>query len=257
MRPAATGVIFLKSSPKSSPKGWASGALILVGFLCLFATTGCFQPPPAYFSTQLDTTGGLGPGDPVTHASATIGHVTGVSPLGGRDAEIAFEVEGRHLREIHNDSILVLNSLGATPSLDVMNVDAMSRAAPPGARLDGASSMNEAQMFITARGPGSYAQALSQLVGGNTAPPSPAVAQMQQMTEQLARQTLANAATVPAGRYEIDKTRRETEGVERQLTRNGKIEEAERLRAQMGALMPGLTAPVNPLALPPTAPNPP
>jgi hypothetical protein len=235
-----------------------AGTMLLSGLLTIAAISGCAQyQPPSSYSTQLDTSGGLGPGDAITHASATIGRVTGVSSIGNGDSEISFEVDGSHAREIHNDSILVLNNLAAPPSLDVLNVDAMSHAAPPGTRLDGASSMAEAQMFITARGPGSYAQALSNLTGGNTAPPSAATVQMQQLMSQISQQTMANAASIPAGRYEIDKTRRELAGVERQLTRNGKIEQAERLRTSMGSLMPGLTAPANPLALPPTSPNPP
>ncbi len=194
-------------------------------FFLTMLIAGCYSPPASY-STQLDTSGGLGPGDPVTHASATIGHVTGVSPIGGGDSEVAFQIDGPHTSAIHNDSIMILNSLNSQPSLDVMNVDAMSHAAPAGARLDGASSMNEAQMFMSARGPGSYAQALSNVVGGNT--PSPEMVRMQQMLAQISRQSIANAKT----------------------------EQAERLRAQMGGLMPGMTAPANPLAMPPTSPNP-
>jgi len=38
--------------------------------------------------------------------------------------------------------------------------------------------------------------------------------------------------------------------------RNGKSEQAERLRASMGSMMGGMTAPINPTALPPTSPNP-
>jgi hypothetical protein len=223
-------------------------------FFLAFAIAGCYSPPASY-STQLDTTGGLGPGDAITHASATIGHVTGVSPIGGGDSEVTFQVDGSHTDEIHNDSIMILNSLGAQPSLDVMNVDAMSHAAPPGARLDGASSMNEAQMFMTARGPGSYAQALSNVVGGTT--PSPQMVQMQQMLGQISRQTIANAMAIsPPSHEEVETAKREAAGVERQLMRNGQVEQAERLRTQMGGMMPGMTAPANPNALPPTSPNP-
>ncbi|MDO8433074.1 MAG: MlaD family protein [Candidatus Binatus sp.] len=223
-------------------------------FFLAMLIAGCYSPPASY-STQLDTTGGLGPGDPVTHASATIGHVTGVSTIGGGDSEVAFQVDGSHTDEIHNDSIMTLNSLGAQPSLDVMNVDAMSHAAPPGARLDGASSMNEAQLFISARGPGSYAQALSKVVGGNT--PTPQMIQMQQMLGMISRQTIANAMAIsPPSRQEVETAKREAAGVERQLMRNGKVEQAERLRTQIGGIMPGMTAPTNPLAIPLTSPNP-
>jgi hypothetical protein len=230
----------------------AGGAFFLAAVV--FACT----PPPSYYSTQLDSAGGLGPGDPITHAATTIGHVTGVSPIGGGDSEVAFEVNGSHVSAIHNDSIMILNNLGATPSLDVMNVDAMSHSAPSGTRLDGASSMNEAQMFIAARGPGSFPQALANVMGGsNPPPPDPAVAQMTQLLNAISQQTLANAvASSPPARSQFNEARREAAGVERQLIRSSKTEQAERLRAQMGGLMPGVTAPVNTSRLPPTSPNP-
>ena len=223
----------------------------------LVLLAGCASQP-SYYTTQLDTTGGLGPGDPITHASATIGHVTGVTPISGGDSEIAFEVDGSHTDEIHYDSIMTLNNLGATPSLDVLNVDAMSHSAPSGTRLDGASSMEEAQMFMTARGPGSFAQALGNFAGPSTStPPSPSTVQMTQLLAQISRQTLASAVAVaPPTQEQLDRAKHEAQGVERQLMRNGKIEQAERLRASMGSVMGGMTTPVNPTALPPTSPNP-
>jgi hypothetical protein len=223
----------------------------------LLLLAGCASQP-SYYTTQLDTTGGLGPGDPITHASATIGHVTGVTPISGGDSEIAFEVDGSHTDEIHYDSIMTLNNLGATPSLDVLNVDAMSHSAPSGTRLDGASSMEEAQMFMTARGPGSFAQALGNFAGPTTStPPSQSAVQMTQLLAQISQQTLASAVAVaPPTREQLDRAKHEAQGVERQLMRNGKIEQAERLRSSMGSVMGGMTTPVNPTALPPTSPNP-
>src|ERR1019366_2497073 len=224
------------------------GGAFILGLL----VAGCASQP-SYYSTQLDTTGGLGPGDPITHASATIGHVTGVSPISDGDCEVAFDVDGSHAAEIHYDSIMTLNNLGATPSLD-----AMSHSAPSGTRLDGASSMNETELFMMARGPGSYAQALGRVVGATTAPPpSPATVQMTQLLAQISQQTLASAITIsPPTRKQLEQAKHEALGVERQLMRNGKVEQAERLRAQMGSMMGGITAPVNPTALPPTSPNP-
>jgi MlaD protein len=223
----------------------------------ILTLAGCASQP-SYYTTQLDTTGGLGPGDPITHASATIGHVTGVTPISDGDSEIAFEVDGSHVDEIHYDSIMTLNSLGATPSLDVLNVDAMSHSAPSGTRLDGASSMNEVQMFMTARGPGSFAQALGNFAGQTTStPPSPSTVQMTQLLGQISQQTLASAVAIaPPTKDQLDQAKHEAQGVERQLMRNGKIEQAERLRASMGTMMGGITTPVNPTTLPPTSPNP-
>jgi hypothetical protein len=230
---------------------------ICAPFILALLLAGCASQP-SYYSTQLDTSGGLGPGDPITHASATIGRVTNVTPISDGDSEIAFQVDGSHADEIHYDSIMTLNNLGATPSLDVMNVDAMSHSAPSGTRLDGASSMNEVQMFMTARGPGSFAQALGNVAGTSPAPPpSASTVQTMQLLSQISQQTLATAVAIaPPTPDQIEQAKHEALGVERQLMRNGKIEQAERLRVSMGNMMGGMTAPVNPTTLPPTAPNP-
>ena len=226
----------------------------------LLMLAGCASQAPSYYSTQLDTSGGLGPGDPITHASATIGRVTQVTPISDGDSEVAFEVDGSHASEIHYDSIITLNNLGATPSLDVLNVDAMSHSAPSGTRVDGASSMEETQMFMTARGPGSFAQALGNVAGpgpSTSTTPSPSTAQLGQMLAQISQQTIASAVAIaPPTQEQLDRAKHEAQGVERQLMRNGKIEQAERLRSSMGSMMGGMTTPVNPSTLPPTSPNP-
>jgi hypothetical protein len=80
---------------------------------------------------------------------------------------------------------------------------------------------------------------------------------MANMLAQISRQTVANAVAIaPPTQEQIDREKREVAGVERQLRRNGKTEQAERLRTQLGNMMPGVTAPANPIALPPTSPNP-
>lgn len=63
-------------------------------------------------------------------------------------------------------------------------------------------------------------------------------------------------ASSPPARSQFNEARREAAGVERQFIRNGMTEQAERLRTQMGGLMPGVKAPVNASRLPLTSPNP-
>jgi hypothetical protein len=118
--------------------------------------------------------------------------------------------------------------------------------------------MNEVQMFMTARGPGSFAQALGNVAGSPPSPPpSASTVQTMQLLSQISQQTLATAVAIaPPTPDQIEQAKHEALGVERQLMRNGKIEQAERLRASMGSMMGGMTAPVNPTTLPPTAPNP-
>lgn len=115
-------------------------------------------------------------------------------------------------------------------------------------------------MFMTARGPGSFAQALGNVAGpgpSTSTTPSPSTAQLGQMLAQISQQTLASAVAIaPPTQEQLDRAKHEAQGVERQLMRNGKIEQAERLRASMGTVMGGMTTPVNPSTLPPTSPNP-
>ena len=197
---------------------------ICAPFVVALLLAGCASQP-SYYTTQLDTSGGLGPGDPITHASATIGQVTGVSPISDGDSEIAFEVDGSHADEIHYDSIMTLNNLGATPSLDVMNVDAMSHSAPSGTRLDGASSMNEVQMFMTARGPGSFAQALGNVANSGHRPRRRLRLDRADDADDRAN-FAADAGDRGGNRAANSRTARpgqkEALGVERQLMRNGK-----------------------------------
>ncbi|HYK64568.1 MAG TPA: hypothetical protein VEY94_06470, partial [Patescibacteria group bacterium] len=100
--------------------------------------------------------------------------------------------------------------------------------------------------------------ALGNVAGPSTlTPPSPSTAQMTQLLAQISQQTLASAVAVaPPTKEQLDQAKREAQGVERQLMRNGKIEQAERLRSSMGSVMGGMTTPVNSTALPPTSPNP-
>jgi MlaD protein len=232
-------------------------AVMLLVAAVLTSLAGCAAAAPSRFTTQLDKTGGIGPGDPVTHAGATIGQVTGVAPISGGDSEIGFQVDHPHAGEIREDTIMVLVSDGA-PSLEAFNAEAMSPAAPSGFPLDGASSQTEVQLFLIANGgPGNYGQMLANFLkplsapSAPPAPPSPAEAQMQSLMNQLTQRTMAAAAaSSPASYAQLDQMRRESEGVVRQLRRNGKSAEADRLQQQVDATLSGVGAAPNTLTVP-------
>lgn len=243
---AAMDLTILKSAP----------VILIVAASMLLG--GCAAAAPSRFTTQLDTTGGVGPGDPVTHVGATIGRVTGVAPLSAGDSEIAFEVDHSHASEIREDTIMVLARRNGAPALDAFNSEAMSPAAPAGFPLDGASNQTELQLFLAARGPGSYGQMIADLVkqsNAPSAPPSPEEAQMQSLFNQISQRTLAVAAAgSPATHMQLDQARRDAEGVIRQLRRNGKSEEADRLQQQVDTTLSGVGTPANTLTVP--RPNP-
>jgi len=211
----------------------ASTALALA---VLAATSACTNPP-VNFSTQLDRAGGLGPGDSVVHAATTIGRVTGVSPLEDGDSEVGFQVDGSHADEVHQDAIMLLNTQPGTPSLEVMNQDAMSPTAPAGIRLDGASDMYQAQLIMLSRGPGSLATALSNSVNAfpsSTHAPSPSSVQLGQMLNQIAQQSAAIAtAMAPPTTADVSKMKSDAAAVERQFMRNNKPSQADRVRQQL------------------------
>jgi hypothetical protein len=188
--------------------------------------------------------------------------VTGVAPLPGGDSEIGFEVEHSHAAEIRQDTIMVLTTPGAVPALDAFNTEALSPAAPSGFPLDGASSFSQAQLFLAARGPGSYAQAWANFLKPLSAPPpaaappSAAQLQMQSLFTQLSQQTIAAAAaSSPMTHAQLQQMRRDAEGVVRQLRRDGKTAEADRLQQQIDATLSGVGTPPNTLTIP--RPNPP
>jgi len=240
----------------------SAGAVAFFTLMASICLGGCAAAAPLHFTTQLDTTGGIGPGDPVTHANATIGRVTGVAPLPSGDSEIGFEVEHSHAAEIRQDTIMVLTTPGAVPALDAFNTEALSPAAPSGFPLDGASSFSQAQLFLAARGPGSYAQAWANFLKPLSAPPpaaappSAAQLQMQSLFTQLSQQTIAAAAaSSPMTHAQLQQMRRDAEGVVRQLRRDGKTAEADRLQQQIDATLSGVGTPPNTLTIP--RPNPP
>src|SRR5271166_192657 len=181
------------------PQGSAGAVTVSIVIASLWLG-GCAAAAPSRFTTQLDRTGGIGPGDPVTHANAPIGRVTGVAPISGGDSEVEFEVDHSHAAEIRQDTIMVLSTQGGVPALDAFNTEVLSPAAPSGFPLDGASSFNQAQLFLAARGPGSYAQAWADFLKPLSAPPSPSAppsaadAQMQALMTQLSQRTIAAAA---------------------------------------------------------------
>lgn len=217
------------------------GSIVLATLVAISACTS----PPVNFTTQLDKTGGLGPRDPVVHAAATIGSVTSISPLGDGDSEIGFQVDGSHAKEVHQDAIMLLNTQPGTPSLEVMNQDAMSPAAQPGVRLDGASDTYQAQMIMLSRGPGSLASALSNAVNAfpssSTPPPSQSSVQLGQMLNQIAQQSSAIATAMnPPTPAEVSKMKSDAAAVERQFMRNNKSAQADRVRQQLNETLAGM-----------------
>jgi hypothetical protein len=247
-----------------------AGAIVLAT-----ALTACSDP--AHFTTMLDTTGGLGPGDAITHGSAAIGRITGVSPAGAGDSAVALLIDADHTGEVHVDSILILHGAGAAPALELMTTDPSSAAAGDGALLYGASNESQAQMIMASLGPPTivnrYAQFFSHMAPPSPAPSpaAPGSAILQNQLAELARQTLAAAAiasgSTPATAAQLEQFRRDARSVERQLVAHGRSAEADQLRAEVermnaaaaavgtagGAATP--SAPANTLVTPRVAPG--
>jgi MlaD protein len=208
----------------------------------LFAAASRAAGPPHY-STELDAGSGLGPGDPVTHAGVKIGAVISVAPSSGGRSEITFEVAPSVADAVREDSIVVLSRLGATPSLELTYTDPMAAPAPDGSFISGASTREQAEMLLAARGPHSlverYNRVFAHLGPTGSLPTSPAAMQMQNdlLALMAASAMSVAAAGNPGVTAEIDRVRRDEQVVEQELVKEGHLHEAHQLHDEMAALL--------------------
>jgi hypothetical protein len=200
----------------------------------------------AHFTTELDAPGSLAPGDAVTFQGAQIGQVTSLSPapLGG--SEVDFEVQQAHADDVHQDSLVVLQSSGDSAWLELRNPNAYSPVAQPGSRIQGADSQAQARMILASRGLGAMLGGLAQFLG--SAPPgaSPLDAltrELAAMQQNLAANASANQA---AARAQLDRLVAQGQALEQELIRQGHTAEARRLRRQIEGLIGSLSPPPPP-----------
>ncbi len=232
----------------------------------MLAAGGCAGP--GFYGTAFDAPDGIGPGDPVVHAGATIGTVTRVTPSAAGDSAVNFRVEPQYTGAIHQDTIMQLDAAGAGPSLEVVNPDPASSYAANGALLFGASNESQTQLLMTSIGPpsfvGKYAnffQGLSNASPGAQPPPTNTILANQLMA--IMRQSVGAAAAAtgatPATRAQADQFRRDANAVERQLVAHDRGAEAARLRSeveQMNAAAAAASAPPATTTIPPAYPTP-
>ncbi|HYB92299.1 MAG TPA: MlaD family protein [Candidatus Binataceae bacterium] len=233
----------------------SAGALMLAT-----AVAGCAQP--SHFTTMLGGTGGLGPGDPVTHAGAVIGKVTSVSPTAGGDSEIGVEIDSSHANVVRQDSIFLLSQLGGTPGLELSYTDPAAQPAPDGSFIDGASNPAQAQMLIGARGQPSLSAAYGRLLGnlaGGTGPQPTSATAMHMYNDLMALWQAtagAAAANAPAARDQLDQVQRDEQTVEHELNREGHTDEARSLHDQMDRFLAAVNARSNTYVAPQVYPTP-
>ena len=230
------------------------------------ALIGC-AANPVYYSATLNQPDGLGPGDIVRHDGNPIGTVTSISS-GGGDVQISVQLEHEYGSVIREDSMLILQGAGTTPSLELMTPDTESPRVGEGALLYGASNESQAQMFTSMLGPpaiaNTYTQFFNRYAPSSQPTPAPGSSVMQNQLMDILRQTIAAttaiSTTTQAGRAQMDQFREDASAVARQLQVHGKTAEAAQLRAQI-AQMNAATPPVrgpgpNTLTVPPASPVP-
>jgi hypothetical protein len=232
----------------------------------ILAAAGCAGP--GFYAAAFDAPDGIGPGDPVIHAGATIGSVTRVTPAAGGDSAVNFRVEPQYTGAIHQDTIMQLDAAGRTPSLEVVNPDPASSDAANGALLFGASNESQTQLLMTSIGPpsfvGKYAnffQGLSNSSPGAQPPASNTILANQLMA--IMRQSIGAAAAAtgatPGTRVQADQFRRDAAAVERQLVAHDRGAEAARLHSeveQMNAAAAAASAPPPSMTIPRAYPTP-
>lgn len=230
----------MRSSRISTVFLFALAALVTAGLAA------CSRP--AHFSTSLDTANGLAGGNPVTYQGARIGHVTAVTPE-PRGSEVQFDVGHANANDVHQDSIVVLQSGGESPSLDLRTPNPLSPIAPSGSFIRGASSEAEARVILASRGLGALVGGLARFLGslhagGATSTPSPALDALLREMNALEQNIRANAsANQAAARAQIERLTREADRFEQELIRQGRSAEAKRLQREIARLVGSLTPP--------------
>lgn len=213
---------------------------------------GCAAQQGVQYSTTLGTPDGLAAGDPVTHAGARIGQVTGVRSSLYGSPTVNFEVYPNDAGLVHTDSMMVLKQAGESRELELDNPNALSPVAPEGSQLTGASSEAEANTIKMSRGLGSYAMGLAQFMSTVNTGPNPPVnsaaaaaimAQLFMIQQQAAANTYANN---PAVRQQVFQLAQQLQAVQQQLAAAGRTAQAMQLQQQIQQLLS---------AAPPAPPN--
>jgi ABC-type transporter Mla subunit MlaD len=195
------------------------------------------------FNTELSSADSLAAGDPVTTLGATIGSVATVTPLPDGNSGVAFEVDHSDKRLVLQDSIIVLRHDNG-PSLELLNTNPISLAAPAGATLEGAANEQEADLLVASKMPG-FNTGLSTMTGllgaASSIPPGAATAptanalqqQLNAMQNWYAANGVRNAAAVAQQLQQINQS---AAALERQLINQGNSAQAQQLRNEIDQL---------------------
>ena len=185
-----------------------------------------------------------------------------ISPNAGGGALVTVQVDHQYAGAVHADSILILQSAGANPSLELMTPNTLSAGASDGAQIYGASNEDQAQMLTEILGPESIGNHYSQIINRYAGPqpsPSPGASVLQNQLMGILQQTLSAATavgnTTATGRAQMGQFREDADAVASQLEGHGRSSDAAQLRAQAAAL-PTPAPPPNTLSVPRTAPTP-
>jgi ABC-type transporter Mla subunit MlaD len=224
-----------------------SSAGLLLALAAAVATALGACSSGVHFTTELDAPGTLAPGNPVTYQGGQIGKVTSISPASLGGSEVGFDVEQAAANEVHQDSLVVLQSGGDSSWLDLRNPNVYSPVAPPGSRIQGADSEAQARMMLASRGLGALLGGLAQFLAssGAAGAASSGSSALDALTRELAaiqRNMAANAsANQAAARAQLDRLVAQGQALERELIRQGRTAEAQRLRRQIEGLVRSLS----------------
>jgi hypothetical protein len=238
--------------------------LIFPGTLAAMAAVCVSACAPVRFNTELSSSGSLAPGDPVTNLGATIGSVESVGRLSDGNSAVAFDVDHSDARLVLQDSIVVLRNDNGS-SLELLNTNPISVAAPAGATIEGAANQQEASLLVASRMPG-FSAGLVSIAGAMGAvsgmPPGAATAPAANVLQQqlLAMQNwyaVNGARSAAAAAQQMQQINQSAAALERQLINQGHSAQAQQLRDQIEQLArtlagaPPPSSPPNTLVMPP------
>ena len=213
----------------------------------LVGAAGC-NPGPTY-KTELTVTRGLRTGDPVTHDDDKIGEVRDIQSLPNGKYAVSFTVNKDRANTVRRDSIAAIKESGGPARLEIVTPNPDSPPAPPGSEIAGAATDAEAALLAghnQLKGlAGSIGEAINSINSNIEAlARSPAWDQLRQDIDNVSKQ-IADAGDRGSDilNRELPRLQSEFRSLEDKLIKEGKSDDAKRLRQQFDKLSRSLSSP--------------
>ncbi len=207
---------------------------------------GCYSET-VHFYTRFNQPGALAVGAPVVSLGTPIGSVASVTPGSNGGADVTLNVDRNDADNVRQDSIMVLSDNPSGPTVEVMSPNPSSPPADAGATIDGASSQQDANTIVAAKGLAAMAPAMAMILGAGGAGANPAAASALNATPAMmllqaqiatiqAQYLAAGASGAASAAQQLAAVNQSASALEQQLVAAGHSAQADQLRKQIDNL---------------------